>query len=91
MTQGGLPARFKGVIGIEIAISYAASYLQDKLGEKVNGGTYQQSGRKHFGSEPHVDVPLMVAAQTETVNLGAKGPVDAPVREYNVSARRDTR
>ncbi|MDP7016664.1 MAG: cytochrome c peroxidase, partial [Pirellulaceae bacterium] len=75
-----------GQTGRRKAGSYAANYLQNKLGEKVYGGTYQQSGQKHFGSEPHVDVPLMVAAQAETVVAGARGPADAPVREYNVSA-----
>ena len=75
-----------GQTGRRRAGSYAANYLQNKLGEKVYGGTYQQSGSKHFGSEPHVDVPLMVAAQAETVNPGVRGPADAPVREYNISA-----
>ena len=70
----------------EKAGSYAAKYLQNKMGEKVYGGTYQQSGQQHFGSEPDVDVPLMVAAQGETVTPGARGPADAPVREFHVSA-----
>ena len=75
-----------GQVGRGKAGSYAANYLENKLGEKVYGGTYQQSGRKHFGSEPHVDVPLTLAAQTETVTAGVQGPADAPVREYNISA-----
>ncbi len=75
-----------GQVGRGKAGSYAANYLENKLGEKVYGGTYQQSGRKHFGGEPHVDVPLTLAAQTETVTAGVQGPADAPVREYNISA-----
>ena len=74
-----------GMTGKQQAGSYAGGYLEDVLGKKI-AGTYQQSGKAHFKNEPHVDVPLMVAAAGETVSLGARAPKDAPVRTYNVSA-----
>ncbi|MAG94464.1 MAG: hypothetical protein CMJ48_12040 [Planctomycetaceae bacterium] len=66
--------------------SYASGYLKEKMNKKLYGGNYQQSGSAHFGSEPGVDVPLMVAASTETVVIGARAPEGAPTRTYNVSA-----
>ena len=74
-----------GLTGGSQSGSYAGGYLENKMGKKA-AGTYQQSGRAHFNNEPHVDVPLMVAAAGETVVPGARAPKDAPVRTYNVSA-----
>ena len=75
-----------GQVGRGKAGSYAGSYLEKKLGQKLSQGTYQQSGRRHFGGQPDVDIPLMIAAQGETVSAGSHGPANAPVREYHVSA-----
>ena len=66
--------------------SYATAYLEKKLAGELTQGTFRQSGAAHFGSEPDVDVPLMVAAAGETVMLGARAPEDAPVRTYDISA-----
>jgi manganese oxidase len=67
---------------------YGAKTLRGRMEERIaSTGTYQQSGRKHFGADPREDVRLLsAAAETETVNAGARCTAGQKRRTFNVSA-----